>query len=593
MTLAPRTRRALALFVLAVLVRLAHLLVVAPTPMAVYHREFRDSDMQLIDQWAQRVAGGDLLGRVPYQPVAAWQLLIGPESAWREWYGGPLTFYKAPFYAYLLGTLRALWGDPMLPAAFLQILASGLAVVLLDRLGARLLGEAAGLWAALLFALHAPAIHFDVVLLRGPWIVLFALAASLALARHRDDPSLRSAALVGAATGLALLTHEGMSPVPMLILLSFLAGWGWSRRTALSAAGFALGFVPMLAPVVTRNVIVGAAPLRLAATGSTVLAVFNGAHANPYAFDVRPAPVAALIAQGHGGTLATLAAGLRSFATPFDAGVFYLRKLSGLAIPFENPDNANFYYATVVDPLLAWLPAYGTVFALAVIGLVRLGRRARTLVPLLPVALTVLASILMTMPLSRYRVTLTVFLCVPAGHAVAQLVAALRARRWRSAVLAAGAMAGILAASAALERAVLGPEAEAAARRYRPAEFFIGADVYARRGRYDRALAQIRELVRRNPSPPVQASAGLFAARLELGRGNAAGARDGLRRAANAAVADPGVLMAIGDIERDELRDPGAALASYRRALAAAPSAALAEALQARLASVEGPMTMR
>lgn len=592
MTLSPTRARSLGLAAVAVAVRLLHLLQVAPTPLFVYHREFRDSDMFLIDQWAQRIAAGDFLGRAPYQPVAAWQLLIGPESAWHDWYGGALTFYKAPFYAYFLAAVHRLWGDPMLPAALLQIAAAAVSVVVLFRLGARLLDEAAGFWAALLFALYAPAIHFDVVLLRGPWIVLFSLVASLALARLRDRPGPARAAAAGVAVGLALIVNEGFGPVPLVVLALILAWWGITRRAGVVAFGFVLGLLAALTPVVMRNLAVGAPALRLAVTGSTVFAVFNGAHANPYAFDVRPRPVAALIAQGHGDTFATAVASLQSFPSAGALAAFYLKKASGLAIPFENPDNVNYYYALTVDPWLRALPAYGTVLCLAVVGAVVLGRRVRSLAPLAPVAATLVASILMTLALSRYRVTLVPFLCVPAGFALARLSGLARERRWRGVLGLAVALALVSAASSGVERAVLGPRASADRQRYRPAEFFIGADVYARRGRTEAALAELAELVRRNGDPSVKTAALLATARLELKRGDAARARAALELAALASPGDAQALTAKGDLERAGLGDPRAAAASYRAALALAPGEPLASALRERLSGVEAPGTV-
>lgn len=581
--------RSLLVVALALSVRVVHLFHVVPTPLFSYHTEFPDSDMFLIDQWAQRIADGDVLGRSPYQPVAAWQRLIGPDTSWREWYGGALTFYKAPFYAYLIAGLRVVFGDPMLPLALLQIAASGVSVFLVARLGQRLLGEPAGLAGALLFALYAPAIHFDVVMLRGPWIVLFSLLATHALVRLEERPGLGRAALVGAATGLALLTNEGFGPVPVLVLALFLARWGFGRRTALAAGGFALGFLPLLAPVVLRNLAVGAAPLRLAVTGGTVLAVFNGVHANPYAFDVRPQPVALLISQGHGDSLATILACLRSFPSFTELLRFYAAKASGLLIPFENPDNVNYYYAALKDPLLGFLPGYATVLSLALVGVALLGRRVRALWPLVPFAATLLLTILLTMTLSRYRVTLTVFLFLPAGFALARFVGWARERRLLALSVGLGATVLLACASLALEGAVLGPRPVADGKRYRPAEFFLGVNYYARRGRPEAAIAEAMELVRRNPEPGPRSAALLQVARLQLYKGEKGPAAEALERATSLSPGDPELLTAVGDLQRDGLGDRAAAAASFRGALAVAPPGPFAEALRDRLASVTRP----
>ncbi len=593
MKLSPIARRSLAVFVLAVLLRVLHLLHVVPTPLFAYHHDFKGSDMFIFDQWGQRIAAGDVLGRAPYQPLAAWQLLIAPESRWHQWYGHPLTFYKAPLYAYLVGALRFVWDDPMLPLALIQIAASGLCVVLLGRLGARLLGEGPGFAAALLFALYAPAIHYDVVMLRGPLIVLSSLLATGALLQLREQPTCWYAGMLGLAMALALLTNEGFAPVPLLILWLLLAWWGATRRTALLAGVFALGLLAGLTPVVLRNLAVGAPPLTLAVTGSTVLAVFNSANANPYAFDIRPHAVAPLIAQGNGQMLATALACLESFPSAAAVAVFYLKKTAGLLIPFENPDNANFYYAALEDPLLRLLPAYGTLLPLALVGLALLNRRLRELAPVMPFAAALLASILLTMTLSRYRVTLAVFLLLPAGLTLARLVAWAAAGRARAVATTLGAVASLAWASLALEGVVLGPAREADRQRYRTAEFLLGAEFYARRGLYDRAIGEAMELVRRNPDPEVQASGLLLAARLQLHKNDRARAGETLQLAARANPGDAQLLTVIGDLQRDALGDAKAAAGSYRQALALEPLEPLAERLRQRLARMETPESMR
>jgi len=71
-----------------------------------------------------------------------------------------------------------------------------------------------GLAAALLFAVYAPAVHYDVVMLRGPWIVLAALLLTWQLVRMPVQPPGRAGVLTGACTGLALLVNEGFVLLP-------------------------------------------------------------------------------------------------------------------------------------------------------------------------------------------------------------------------------------------------------------------------------------------------------------------------------------------------------------------------------------------
>ena len=58
----PGTRHAWIACGLALLVRLAHLALVAPTPFFDLHRSFPESDMFMFDAWSRQIADGDWLG---------------------------------------------------------------------------------------------------------------------------------------------------------------------------------------------------------------------------------------------------------------------------------------------------------------------------------------------------------------------------------------------------------------------------------------------------------------------------------------------------------------------------------------------------
>jgi tetratricopeptide (TPR) repeat protein len=572
-----------ALVGLALLVRLVHLAHVQGGPAFEYHKSFHESDMYMFDQWAQRIVAGDVLGREVYHPLNGWQVASAPLEQWRDWYGDRPTFYKAPLYAYLIAGLYALFGDAMLPLALLQIAAAAASVWILFGVTERLLGREPAFFTSLLLAIYAPAIHFDVVMLRGPWIVLVSLLATGELVRLREEPSPRTAIVLGTLVGLSLLMNEAFLTVPPLVLLALPLllppGAGRLRSACLVLAAMAL----TLAPVVARNLAVGAPAFRLAVTGSTVYAVFNSAASSPYFFEARAAAFVPIMAESGNNLGRAVLACLRSFPSAAEVVAFYLRKASGLAIPFENPDNANFYYAALRDPVLAVLPAHGVLFPLALLGLPLALRRWRALVPLFPYAASLLVSILVALPLSRYRVTFAVFLMPLAGLALAAGLVALR--RGSYARLAAGLafVAAVAAAGAAWQSQVIFGGHPEGVFLYRPSEFLLGADSYARKGRYGAALSEIVLLLGHNPDRSIRPTALLLAARIDLQRGEVAGARQALDLATDAADQDPAALLAIGDFRRDALRDEAGASAAYERALKLDPSPPLRMELSRRL----------
>jgi tetratricopeptide (TPR) repeat protein len=577
-----------ALVALTLFVRGLHLLLVAPTPILDYHRAFHESDMYMFDQWARRIAGGDVLGREVYHPLNGWQLATAPLEKWQEWYGTRPTFYKAPFYAYLVAALYRAMGDTPLPLMALQIAASCLSLVLLYRLSERLFDSRTAFVAGMLFAVYGPAVHYDVLMLRGPWIVLVSLLVAWQLAALRDKPTARGALWLGITVGASLLVNEGFVILLSLIVVPVALARRDRRRQAVLAAAFALGLAGALAPIGLRNVAVGAPPFKIAVTGSTVYAVFNSAGTSPYFFEARQASFIPVLLQSGGDLGRTMWACLRSFSGPGEILGFYLRKATGLAIPFENPDNANFYYACLKDPVLAALPGHAVLFPLGLVGLWVAARRRMAVWPLLPSALSLLIACLVAIPLSRYRVTVVVYLIPFAGLAVTSA-----ARCWQRRNLAplAGGVAAIalvaLASRVWQEREVFAGVPEGVFY-YRPPEFLLGAQIDARRGRYGAALREIADLLRLNPDPSIRPTALLVAADLQARSGDEPAARETLRVLAHSNRGDSAVLMAIGDALRDSLRDTAAAEALYTEALSAHPLPEVESALRSRLRSGGG-----
>lgn len=505
-------RAVVALFLLALAVRGGHLASVASGPLFTHHRTFTESDMYMFDQWARRIARGDVLGREVYHPLTAWQLGLAPAETWQRWYGPAPVFNKAPFYAYLVGALYAAFGEPMLPLALLQVLASAACVPLVFLVTRRLFGRSAGLLAALLLAVYGPGVHFSVLMLRETWIAVAVLLVTLQLLRLRARPRLARAFALGVLAGLALVISETL--MSMIVLCALWIAWRLRPRGApvarLSGA-FGLGVALAFAPVALRNAAVGAPVASLAVMGSAAAAVFDTARSNPYFFEIHREAILPVLEQADGRMGPTLLACWRSFTGgPPEVVLFFLRKASGLLIPYENPDNVNYYYAALRDPLLRVLPGYALLLPLALAGLGVAWARRRDVTPLLPVALSLLAGMLFMIPLSRYRATFAVVLTPLAGLALARVIASVRARRLGAAAAVVAVALAVAATAAWVQARVVFAGRPAASFLYRPSEFVLGMQFYERQGRLGAAALEMLDLARLNPTPGVRAAA-LFA----------------------------------------------------------------------------------
>ncbi len=573
----------LALCLLALALRGAHLDVLARGPLFTQHETFAESDMFMFDQWARRIVAGDLLGRETYQPLTAWQLSLAPEATWRHWYGAAPVFNKAPLYAYLVALMRALFGQPMLPLALLQVLVSAACVPLLYLVTRRLFEPEAGLLAALLFAVYAPSVHFSVVMLRDAWIVPAGLGVSLALLRLGEQPSRRRSLAAGLVAGAALVLNEAF--VSLLLLALAWIAWTVERPARLRAlALFVLGTALALSPVAARNLAVGAPVTSLAVMGSTALAVFDTAHSNPWFFEIHPQSVTHVLAQADGRLGATLVACYRTFEGGLpDVTSFYLRKSLGLLIPYENPDNVNFYYAALRDPLLRVLPGYGLLLPLALVGLGLAWRRWRTLAALVPVAASLLLGMLVMLPLSRYRATFAGVVLLPlAGHALAVMLARARQRRFAALAATAGAAACIALVAGLAQSRVVFAGRDAGAAFYRAPEFVLGVQFHERAGRLGAALQELRDLARLNPTPSVRVYAWLSAGQIHRRRAERPALEGALAAARGAAQGQAELLLHVADAYDALLGERATALALVNQALALSPPPALREILDGR-----------
>ena len=253
-------RIGVAIAVLAALVRLAHFAAIAPTSLARLHVLFESSDMAAFNQWAAGIAAGDVLDREAYRPERVWHADVAPRQSWREWYGLDRSFYKAPGYTYVVAGSRAVFGANLMgPLALLQIAAASVSTFLVFSIGRRLFGQAAGVAAAGLYAVFGPGVHYDVLMLRHAWIVLTLLAVTLALLRLGEQPSLRSAMLLGLGLGAAMLVK--VSALSTALACIAVVAW-WLRRDRARLArvigAVALGFAIALVPWLLRNALVEA-----------------------------------------------------------------------------------------------------------------------------------------------------------------------------------------------------------------------------------------------------------------------------------------------------------------------------------------------
>jgi tetratricopeptide (TPR) repeat protein len=396
-------------------------------------------DARAYDAWAQRIAGGEL---------------IGPSAFWID-----------PLYAYVLGGLYAVLGHDLLAPRVLNALL-GLGTALLAA-GIALRAQQSritALAACALVALFVPAIHFESQVEKTALTVfLVALATYLFL-----GGTVRSIVAAGIVTGVAALARGN---VLLFIPIGALALWrGWDREPgdaliatqALRRKRAAL-FLACALPVVGL-----ATAHNAAATGELVPTTTNlginlyiGNHLENVNGTYTPPPFSMPTSEGEQPDFraeaerrgaAQLSDGALSsfwvhqavdeiFSSPGATLQRTWRKLHSILHNDEIPDSEAVelfaHWSKVVGTPVLW---FGQLLPLALLGAIA-GFRQRGLRIVIGIAVLYAASLLPFFVLARLRMPLLAPLAVLGGAAIAWLADAVDAKRTRE-------LAGALAVTA-------------------------------------------------------------------------------------------------------------------------------------------------
>jgi Tfp pilus assembly protein PilF len=206
----------LLIFAIALTLRLIHVWQIRRSPLF----DVLLGDARGYDEWAQRIAGGDWIGRD--------------------------VFYQAPLYPYFLGFMYWIAGRSLMIVRIAQAVIGSCSCLLVAAAARRMFSVRAGLVAGLMLAVYAPAIFFDALLQKSVLDVFF---VSLALWLIAGNP--RWLPLGLAIGGLALTRENALVFIPVIL------AWAILRFGFRPAGLFALGVTLLLLPVIVRNSIVG------------------------------------------------------------------------------------------------------------------------------------------------------------------------------------------------------------------------------------------------------------------------------------------------------------------------------------------------
>ncbi|MBI2996934.1 MAG: tetratricopeptide repeat protein [Deltaproteobacteria bacterium] len=473
----------LAIFTVALAVRLLYLFQIETIPLFY----FLAGDGRVYDEWAQRIAAGDWLGKE--------------------------VFYQAPLYPYFLGLLQWMLGHDVWTVRVVQAVLGAISCSLLYWVGRSFFTASVGIAGGFILSLYGPAVFYGGLIQKTVLDLALLTVLLFLLGRVQSRSSWLGWALVGITLALLCLTRENA-----LIWLLVLPLWIWldfarhSPRIRLAWIGLLLlGAALVLFPVGLRNFMVGGDfTLTTAQLGPNLFignnpdadgtyAPLRGGHGDAR-FERRDATE--LAEQALGRSLSPnqvsrywLARSLEYiFSQPLDWLRLMGKKWLLVWNVFEVEDADDFYlyqkWSSVLG-VLGRVNNFGLVAPLAAVGCLLTLKRWRRLWLLYVLLGSFAASVALIYVFGRYRFPLVPILALFAGAAVVEAFALYRERRVREGI--ACALVG-LATLVIVHRPLIGKPGPSAA------GYNNLGNALARQERTDEAIESYRQALALEPT---------------------------------------------------------------------------------------------
>ena len=373
------------------------------------------------------------------------------EISEHDWYGSK-TFYQAPLYPYFLAVLFKVFGPSVTVVRVVQLLLGVAGVALIGQAVRKLFSEKVGLIAALMLATYPPAIYYDGIIQKAG-LSTFLLCVVLASCVYLQiEKRRRYALLTGASLGLLVLTRENALLWTPLIPFWILFGIQEARKQRWWLVGFyAIGAAMILLPVAARNASLGGEWSPTTFQAGPNFYIGNNGQASGIYVPLVPgrgtpmyerADAQRLAEQAEGRTLSAREVSQywmsRAWGEIREAPGYWLQLMTAKSFMvlnrYEVPDVESMYvFREYSMPLkLSWAWHFGTLFPLAIWGLVVTSRDWKKLWLYYLLLLSMIAAVVLFFIMGRYRNPVAI-LCLPfAAVGLLDLFARVREDGWRS-----------------------------------------------------------------------------------------------------------------------------------------------------------------
>ena len=379
----------------------------------------------MYDEWARRIAGGDLLGQE--------------------------VFYQAPLYPYFLGLIQYFGGHNLWTMRVVQLALGAISCGLLYLAGRSFFSRTIGIASGVILSLYAPAIFYEALIQKSALDLFLVVLLLVVIGFSLTKPSPAKWIAAGAILGLLGLTRENSLlwvPVIMIWIWASFSSFNIARRLIWSGL-FLAGLCVILLPVGARNQKVGGQFVLTTSQFGPNFYIGNSPHATGTYVPLRAGRADPLFERADAQQLAEQALGRSLTAT--QVSNYWLRQgwnyaqtqpiewLSLLGKKWlmtwnfvEIVDSDDFYLYQEWSPLLNGLTQvgnFGILAPIAALGVALTWKERRRLIILYALILTMAFSVALFYVFGRYRLPLVPMLALFAGAAVVRISALIRSRK--------------------------------------------------------------------------------------------------------------------------------------------------------------------
>jgi len=294
----------------------------------------------------------------------------------------------------------------------------------------------------------------------------------------------------GTAIGLGTLTKESTLAVSgmalLWLILKYRRAWRDVRRPLILLSA---GFLFCLAPLLTRNIVVGAPPLAMSGQGIGNIMIGFVADMQPAGFSPLSERALEISREARGGVFATIIETIRAHKEDLGSLISHeFTKLRAIVDPFEVWNNTSYYYGRDISPALAPTLGYGVIFPLGLAGALVLLPAWRQMGLFYSYLLASGVVQMITFVLARFRLSFVPVLILGAAFLLVQIVSTIRRRQ-----IARGVALVTIALLISLAQQIFAPIANRRSA-VRTQEYILASKVYAQDKRFDLAVLEMSRL---------------------------------------------------------------------------------------------------